>query len=184
MDENTFKLIAIDPGNNIGISIYTLKNITFEIVDIQTFTIILENRIPDYVFDKMFYKLQILNSVVMDLAAIHRPLAVGIELPFLNSRFPKAVMQLSQYVSVIEAAFYNVDPFIKFFKYPPKYIKAVGSGKGNADKNDMLKAVNNNNELNIHVNPNLLSEHEVDAILIGYTAILEIRQFPFCLYAL
>lgn len=180
---NTFKLLGIDPGNNVGVAIYTIDAKTLEIIAIETRLFILENHIDNLAIDKIPLKVLALNNIVNELLVKHDPLIVGFELAFLNMRFPKAVMQLAQYTSIIEYTFRLDNPFIKFFKYPPKYIKAsVGAG-GNADKNDMMKAIKKIPEITKYILPEYRSEHEIDALSIGYTALNEIRKYPHILYA-
>jgi len=181
--ENTFNILAIDPGNNLGVSIMTINALDFSIVNIYSRTIILDSLVPDIHSDKMLYKLNALSSIVSDLIYNYSPLAVGIETAFLNSRFPKAVMQLSQYTAIIEMSINSINSFIKIFKYAPRYIKSnVGAG-GNANKEDMLSNILTIGELMAHVDIKNMSEHEIDAIAIAYTTLKEIRNYPMIMYA-
>lgn len=180
----TFNIVSIDPGNNIGISIFTVSLPDYKIINIETKFVILENNISKTAHDKILDRLQILSNLVTELITIYNPVAFSVEAAFLNVRFPKAVMQLSQYVAIIEHTMIQLNPYIKIFKYPPKYIKARSTGSGNADKDGMLLGLNKVKELSSKVNLNLVSEHEVDAVAIAYTALLEIRAYPFILYAL
>ncbi len=184
--DNLINIIAIDPGNNIGVAIFTIDVRDFSIVSIETKLFILENIIGplDDDFNKLLYKLNIIQTIVTDLYTAYDPIALGVETSFLNTRFPKAVMQLSQYVAVIEHTMYVLNTRIKLFRYMPRYIKReIGAG-GSADKDDMMITVSALEEVTDLINPYVLSEHEVDAIAIAYTMLLEIRRYPFILYTL
>jgi len=173
---NNFYIIGIDPGNNTGISIFELSSIDMSILSISTYTVILNNMIVG--MDILLERNLALNKICSCLYDMYIPKAVAVEAAFLNSRFPKAVMQLSQYTSTIDQAFYNKDNFIKILRYPPKYIKKCIGGGGNADKDGMLRAVKNIPELLNNVNLDRLTEHEIDALAIGYVSITELRRSP------
>jgi len=190
MNENNFKIVSIDPGGVLGVCVmdiefpvgesdYVINSIETQVIALDDYVIKDENK------SIMTSRLQILNEKVSNIIQQHQPLAFAIETAFVNLRFPKAVMQLSQYFGMINYTVTTIDPYIKMFEYPPKYIKAIvaGKGKGNADKDAMMNAVSNYSEITKHVNPSLLTEHEVDAIAIGYVLLQEIRRYPFILYA-
>lgn len=184
--DNLINIIAIDPGNNIGVAIFTIDVTTLTIVNIETRLYVLENLIGnvDDNFNKLLYKLSVIQEIVTDLYIAYDPIALGVETSFLNTRFPKAVLQLSQYVAVIEHTMYVLNSRIKLFRYMPRYIKKIVEAGGGADKDDMCKAVSSHDELTEHINPFIISEHEVDAVAIAYTILLEIREFPYILYTL
>jgi Holliday junction resolvasome RuvABC endonuclease subunit len=184
--DNLINILTIDPGNNIGVSIITVDVRDFSIVNIETRLYVLENLIPvmDDNFNKLLYKLSVIQDIVTDLYVAYNPIALGVETSFLNTRFPKAVLQLSQYVAVIEHTMYTLNTRIKMFRYMPRYIKRILGAGGSADKDDMMVTMSAIDELTNHINPYILSEHEVDAIAIGYTVLMEIREFPYILYTL
>jgi hypothetical protein len=49
------------------------------------------------------------------------------------------------------------------------------AGTGNADKAQMLSSLKNNKELISFVNPDKLTEHEIDSVAIGYLAVIQLR---------
>lgn len=177
-------VVSIDPGNNIGLCIYSLDPLTLKIVNIETKLFVLNNIIDTEDEYKTLHRLQAISNVVKNIMYVYKPMCLAFETSFLNMRFPKAVIQLSQYVGTIELTAYECNPYIKMFRYMPKYIKKnIGAG-GNADKDDMTVAISVIKDITEHVNIKLLSEHEVDSLAIGYLAVEEIRKFPFLLYAL
>ena len=174
---STFYIIGIDPGNNTGVAIFELDSITLEIISITTSVVVLNNFIIDD-DNVMLYRCGFLKNVCTSIYNTYKPKVLSMEAAFMNQRFPKAVMQLSQYTSTVEQTFHACDNFIKIFKYPPKFIKKEIGGGGSADKNAMLIAVNNIPEISSLVDLNRTTEHEVDALAIGYITIAMIRQNP------
>ena len=184
--------MSIDPGSNIGISIYTISvdytdtNMVFNIESIETNVIVLENYIPEYNIanNKLLSKLHILKDVLENLLIEHDPSVVAVEEAFANMRFPLAVIQLSQYLGIILQTVSSFNPFLKVFKYAPKLIKKyVGSG-GNANKDDMLSTVSKISEIVKHVDITKLTEHEIDSLAIGYITLQHIRQHPLVMCAI
>lgn len=179
--EDYIKLIGIDPGNNTGISILYIDPVTFLIKNIETRTV----QLSRYSNDEYDYtRLYILQNVISDLYHQAQPNAVAMEVAFLNMRYPKAVIQLSQYVGVVETTFKLLDSTIIMYKYSPMYIKSIAGGSGKADKNDMRDAVSRNKELVRHLNLDTMTEHEIDATCIAYTALLDIRENQYVLLAI
>lgn len=183
---DTINIIGIDPGNNIGLAVYTVSIPDFKIVDIYTETFILDNNIVNYRNnnDTMINRMLLLQKYITSVAEFYKPTAVGLEMAFLNMRFPKAVIQLSQYLAIIETTFFNILPFIKIFKNPPKYIKKYIGATGKADKDDMMNIVASINDISSMTNIANKSEHEIDALAIGYILLQDIKSKPYLLYAL
>jgi len=171
-----FYVLGIDPGNNTGIAIFKLSTLDMSILSIDTLTVVLNNMITGD--DIQLERNICLSRVCSYLYSLYKPNLIGVEAAFLNSRFPKAVMQLSQYTSTIDQTFYNLNPFIKIMRFPPKYVKKYIGGGGNADKDRMLVAIKDIPELLSNIDLYRLTEHEVDALAIGYISILAIRDAP------
>lgn len=180
LKKETFNIIGIDPGNNMGVSIFTIDTETLSIVNICTEFYILEHYISMYTLDKVQSKLEYISIIIKNLIDKYRPVAIGIETAFMNSRFPKAVMYLSQYVGMIEYTCINYNSFIHIFKYMPKYIKAKIS-TGDATKVDMLTGISKIPEVYKCLPKIILTEHEVDATAICYVMLTEIRTYPLSL---
>lgn len=178
MEEN-FNIIGIDPGNNLGISVFTLDT-NLNIKNIITHFMCLEDYPSNLSYDKKLSRLLYLQQLPYRLVNLYNPIAVGIETAFMNSRFPQAVMALSQYVSTIELNFIRANSFIKFFKYPPKYIKKL-IDTGDANKKDMLSGIKKIKEIADVFDTIGKTEHEIDATAIAYVTLQEIRTFPLVL---
>lgn len=173
-----YNIVGIDPGKNLGIAVYTIDDRDFRIGDVQTFI---------YYLDKGVYsdritveKLNYLSDIVFDILDVFRPISVAFEAAFKH-RFANAVMQLSQYTGVIEREICNFDEYIKVFKYPPKVIKKTIGATGSADKDDMFKTVSKIPELKPFIRKDI-TEHEIDAMAIGYITHEHIKKFPECIF--
>ena len=181
-----FNIISIDPGNNLGISIYTIDDEDYKVVSVETIFIILNNYGSEEGdgYDKINSKLSYLKKFMTEIMNEYKPLALGLETSFLNMRFPKAVIQLSQYLAIIENVSREVYSGIKIFRYSPKAIKSKIEAGGDAKKDDMTTAVSKIEELKGKIKLDKLTEHEIDSLAIGYVMLKEIRQFPMVLCAL
>ena len=177
--DNYFNILGIDPGKNLGLSILSIDVNTYKILNSTTLTFKLDREEDD-----MLTRLTTLNNIITNIQAIYKPIACGYETPFMNSKFPKAVGQLSQYVSIIELTLRTNNPFIKIFSYAPKYVKAAffnNNGiSGNANKDDMLSNLLTIKELVAVTSPDMMTEHEVDATAIAYIVLQNIR-YDHCL---
>ncbi len=178
-------IIGIDPGNNTGVAIVTVNEITLEVVGITVHNVILDNEFNPYIHvDRMLLRCMVLDRVITTLINVYNPVAVCIETSFLNTRFPLAVLQLTQFTTIIQDRLRTLSPRCKVFRYMPKYIKKyIGSG-GDANKFSMAETIGSIPEITKYVNTSILTEHQVDAVAIAMVAIYEIREYPYLLYAL
>jgi len=174
---SNFNIIAIDPGNNLGVAILTISTMEYNITNVNTFTVVLDQYVRG-IGPSALERNTFLTRVCGELYKTYKPTMVVMEAAFMNPRFPLAVMQLSQYTSTISQTFYNMNPFTKIKSYPPKYIKKYAGGGGKANKLDMLTAVSSIPELSKHIILNRLTEHEIDAVAIGYVALVNLRLHP------
>lgn len=179
---NTFNILSIDPGNNIGLSILTIDINTLEILDIISITYVLSDYIDDESIFKLTDKCLMLNNILLSNLNYFNPLVVVYEEAFMNSRFPKSIIQLSQYINTINLTVKNFNSWIKIFSYPPKYIKKFIGAGGSAEKDDMKKALLQIPEIFTKINLNTLTEHSIDSIAIGYIVLKEIRQQQYLLW--
>lgn len=183
IEQQHYHMISIDPGSNLGVSIYTLNAIDHSIVNITTHTLPVNTYLDkDDNVNKLLNKSLLIQQHCLSLAKIYNPIFICVESAFANMRFPKAVIQLSQIINTIEMTFYTYNPMVKIFRYPPKYVKLCVGATGNADKDAMLLTVSEIKEISTHVDTSFISEHEIDSLAIGYTGILTVRTYPHLLY--
>ena len=178
MKNDYINIISIDPGTNMGISIITLEIPSLRIVSVNTCSIDLSLLTkPNELENNLLLRTQAIMRIVTGIMEDYKPRVLAMEAAFVNTRFPKSVMYLSQYIASISLAVTTADPFIKIFNYPPKKVKATVS-VGGANKDDMLTAVSKIDELNKHIVIETLTEHEIDSLAIGYAYIKELRENP------
>jgi len=175
---DTINILSIDPGTNMGITIFTVTVPNLEIVGIMTTVVDLSTMThPDPMVDNLLLRTQVIQDYIRGIMRTYQPRVLAMEAAFVNSRFPKSVMYLSQYIGAISLTVTEMDPFIKIFNYPPKLVKKIMGG-GKSNKDDMKDAVKKIPELTKFINPEYITEHEVDSMSIGYTYILEVRNNP------
>lgn len=171
-------IVGIDPGGNTGISIIGLHPMTLNIESIDTRVFVLDS----YGIDTdMIYRLQTIDKLMRWLIETYQPNMIGMESAFLNQRYPKAIITLSSYTTMLEYCINKYSIYTELIKYPPKYIKKVICS-GGANKQDMLTGVSSIKEITNKIDITKLSEHEIDATAIAYTVIQEIRNYPYVLY--
>lgn len=181
----SFNIIGIDPGKNTGISIINVNIDNLTINNIETLRIKLDRTEYEYnneFINNIFY----LKEHMINLLNTYNPVAIGYETAFLNSKFPNAIGQLSQYTCIIDMVSREYNPFIKIYRYAPMLAKSLFNKTvgGKADKSDMLTALKNNIELNSFVKLDNITEHEVDAVAMGYITLQKIRIDPMQLFTI
>lgn len=133
-----FTILGIDPGNNTGLAIIRIDENTLEIQDVKTLTLLLGNLIPT---DVNNYYLRRKLTLISYLDNINKDFGIdvaGLETAFVNTKFPKSAITLSDYISCIELKLYDISPRIKLYKFPPKSVKALVGATGDATKEDMF----------------------------------------------
>lgn len=176
-------ILGIDPGNNTGLGIIVIDD-TLQIKKIYTHTLFLSKVIET---DETHYYLRrklILRETLQNISQDFNILAVGLETAFVNPKFPKSAITLSDYISCIELTLYDINTMIKFFKFPPKSVKMLVGATGDATKDDMLNNLKSIKELKNHIDISHMTEHSIDALSIGYITLQEIRNDPYLLCAL
>jgi len=162
------KMISIDPGTRtIGICYWQLdKNL--DIINITSETLIIDDNIV------LEQRLNIIYNLFYKIFEIYKPFQVVHEDAFMNRFRPNAYGPIYTTIYLIRNAYINQYGYYGIFSYPPKSIKAV-INTGDANKNDMLMGVKKIEELKRFITDNM-SEHEIDAIAIGYTHLLNVRN--------
>jgi Holliday junction resolvasome RuvABC endonuclease subunit len=174
-----YKIIGIDPGGNTGISIMTIDD-EFNIKDIEPLTL----KLDDYTKStnsetRSVDRLIALDSVITDILESHDPIAVGMEIAFINKRFPLSGLSLSKYTAVLDVAIRKALPRTVVFRLAPKLIKSeVGAG-GKAIKDDMYENLLSISEVSRYILDNeQCDEHNIDATAICYVILKLLKQDP------
>ncbi|RLF08142.1 MAG: hypothetical protein DRJ64_01640 [Thermoprotei archaeon] len=164
------RIVSVDPGTiTCGVAVWDLDK-NFRIVALYSFTIYISNDLElNARMDNLYY---IFKDIFKDTEPFH----LAHESGFINRFRPQAYGPIYTTIYLIRQAFIEeVSPY-GIFAYPPKMVKAVVS-KGTADKNDMYEAVYKIRDV-VPFLTGKESEHEIDALAIGYVHILNIRNFP------
>lgn len=179
LEENrpTFRIMAFDPGTvTIGVAYYDIDATTLEIIDVDTALYDLSVAYVEHdLVEPLHARLaQLYNRVVKDMREFD-PKFVAIENGFANRHRPGAFGPISKSINVLELAVTHSGIRGVTFKFAPKYIKKITSGHGAAFKNDMFIGVKGIPEIAEKVDVTFISEHEVDALAIGYTMLGHLR---------
>lgn len=167
-------IIGIDPGTNTGVSVLTIDN-DFNVLGLHTYCL----QLPLTTFEqsRLYSKLDYLYYSMFNIMLLHRPFAIGVELPFQH-RFANAVIQLSQYLATIELAVMNTNPYVVNYRYAPKMVKRLIGATGNGDKLAIFKALSKKDEIKDLFNSRQRTEHEADATAIAYITLEDLKKYP------
>lgn len=121
-------------------------------------------------------KLMRLHQAVLDLLHHYNPSNAGSEAPFFNRLMPMAYGALCEVVNTIYSSVINYNPNIQFAVFPPLTVKKVVGAKAISNdtekgKFEVKKAIMANPEIMAALVNDIetLSEHELDAIAVGFT---------------
>lgn len=176
-------IIGIDPGlNNLGLCCM-VTDYFLNIVSIDPFTLHPEDPLKN--FDSIQYshaerysKLLSLEQQLFRQFCLKNPSVVAVEVPFFNETTPSALGSLTEVVDRVRISLINYNADIPLVTFRPKYIKRRLTGKGDADKNDMLNATLSIPELvnTTLVDFRLCDNNAIDAVGVAYTQLLHLRE--------
>jgi len=171
------KLLGVDPGSTtIGVAIFDIDDYKLTINNITTLTLNyskpLKPIFSNHITDKMFRLEQDIKTIVKE----ENIFWLAIEAGYISRAQPSAFGPLSKSMITIHRAFIEASNSYNITEYSPSIMKSVLQTKSN-HKDDMLKAVKKIKELKPFINDNQ-TEHEIDAIAIGYTKLLDGRKYP------
>jgi Holliday junction resolvasome RuvABC endonuclease subunit len=93
----------------------------------------------------------------------------------MNLRRPQAYGALTEVVSMIRSTVIDHDWFVPFSLVDPPTVKMAVGAKGNADKDGVMAAMKLIPEITALIDCSTLDEHSVDAIAVGYCALVRLR---------
>jgi len=162
--------MSIDPGTvTCGVAVWKIDD-DYKIKDLYSFTIVIDSKID------MEERLDILRSKLKDYFNELKPYHLAHESAFINRLRPQAYGPIYASIYLLRTEFKKYKNIQSVYAYPPKSVKAKIID-GRADKFDMLEAISNISELSVWLS-NEETEHEIDAIAIGYIHLLNIRDMP------
>jgi crossover junction endodeoxyribonuclease RuvC len=134
MEEQTTRILGIDPGTNVlGFAIIDATKRAIQVVDmgIVTFT---------HVSDEHTVKLRYIFEQIQDLIQQHHPTQMAIEAPFFGKNV-QSMLKLGRAQGVAIAA--GMVNKLVITEYMPKKIKSAVTGNGNASKEQVAGMLEN-----------------------------------------
>lgn len=182
------RIIGIDPGSTtLGVSIIEYDVRTLKILRTCAYTLNASkmrlNELDIENHSDRYARIYELGDALYDLFVAAAPNFIISESPFLSRRMPTTFAVLTEVVFAIRYAVRKYDPTIKLdLVDPPSAKMAVGaSGKAKKDQvHAALKKIEAEicfDEANSAFAFNLLDEHSVDAIAIGYYKWKKLLEF-------
>lgn len=173
----TFSLMAVDPGvNNLGIAMFEIETRTGRILEIQIQSIVTDKLFSYYGMDRDFVsdrdiKLWKIGDCIERLCEIYQPSAFVNESPFYNRLMPAAYGSLNEVVYACRKAVRCYSPFVYIDSISPQGVKKGVQAAGIKGKDVIKERVFNIKELMdaLDYDPLDLSEHDIDAMAVGYT---------------
>ena len=174
---NSIKIMGIDPSTNFrGISIYTINVDSFEILDIYTETIDLSSlRIPE-ALDKHTYKNVYVYNLFKKLFTNYHISMLGIESAFIHLKKISSFLPLTRVIQTIELAYYSIYKELKVVKFAPLYVKRMMSKNFYYDKKGTQDSIKSIESIYKFINTKDISEHEYDAVAIGYVLYNKLKK--------
>jgi Holliday junction resolvasome RuvABC endonuclease subunit len=178
------RILGIDPStNHVGICVMDINSVGFKIFNIETTTIELGNVETVNMFNpNQYYRLNILTNILTELIQFYKPNIVAYENPFIDRFRMSSAIPLGQSIECIEKATFDYNPNMVIARYSPHSVKKAVGTKKNKTKQPVLDAMNLVNEITKCLNPNIITEHEVDATAIAYATLHDIRKNPMIIY--
>ena len=168
------EILGVDPGNNTGICVLTIDSYTFKIIKVDSWLLeldVLTNSKNDIV------RLRFLSNVIKRILKRFDIKIMGVELAFMNIRFPKAGIKLAQYVTTIIQAIDQYNDRMPIYTLAPKLVKTSFTKNGTAEKDDMLEEIKKR-DLDGILNIDSMSEHEIDAFAVASTVLEYYKKNP------
>lgn len=190
---DTYRILAIDPGlTNLGVAAFLVNSRTEQILKIETQTIVSEKLPNTHGLDELDHGSRLLRLYSLEAALFQcmetaQPGMIVCESPFFDPRKPAAFSALVEVMYTIHNAMLAYDRSLQLTKIAPQAVKkslgVAGIRIPGVKGKDIVKdALLKHPELTPFLPINLegMTEHEIDAVCVGYTAILERRSFlPF-----
>lgn len=173
--EETFKVLAIDPGSsNLGYSIleYNFENNTITVEKVETINV----KTTDFKYKHLLdyhnernVRMMMLKDVLEEIVVNTNPHAVIAESNYMG-RFANGFAALVECVSMIRNVIYEYNPFLPLFMVDPTTVKINAGLKKvrGTTKEDVKVALVKGGKLNWNgFDPETLDEHSIDSLAIG-----------------
>lgn len=180
------RMVSIDPGtNNVGLAVCEFNADMTQMFVVDAMTIDLQRLLLRYekpradVWGDRHAKLHILTGAITRYLDAWRPVVVCSESPYMG-RFPQAYAALVEAMTSLSMGLRAYDPSIRLATWEPSAVKlAMGVNGRSGDKELMRRAITLRPDIVMCVPLELLDEHAVDAVCVGYTQFCnQIRGVP------
>lgn len=170
------RMVSIDPGTStIGVAVHEFDDRLLKMIVVDAATIDAGFLAHRYYEDRVrthgdkHARLYALRIAILRYLNAWSPATVCCEAPYMG-RFPQAYGALVESISAIRYGIELYDPAMRLYLFDPATVKvAVGVSGKSGDKNAIRGAIRRQADLELRVNVDLLDEHAVDAIAVGYT---------------
>lgn len=178
-------IIGIDPGTtHLGFSVINVDISNLQINSSVAYTLNGAKLSDDnswlaQTYGDRFNRINALENSLSEIFEQFRPTIICAESPFFGLRHPNAFQALTEVICAIRNAVYKHDIWMTLKLVPPSSVKQAIFAKGNATKTTMKDCLTNlMPELNYNGNIpfNLLDEHSVDALAVGYYAYNKVKN--------
>lgn len=181
-----FKIIGIDPGSDtLGLSVLEVDIVTLNLISIQAQTIVGRRMFDDKGWSAQLHgdRITRIKAHQENLTVLFRqidPLCICAESPFINIRRPSAYGALVEVITMIRNAVMDYDPWKHLYLTDPPTVKKAVGAPGNADKTvvkaHVIKLLGSYYTPIDGVTIDQLDEHSIDAIAVGYSRLLGMRN--------
>jgi Holliday junction resolvasome RuvABC endonuclease subunit len=171
----SFNFLGVDPGSmECGVSIYNIRD--YKIASVEALTLVtdkvcLRPSLSDEYHSDRQLRLEKLCLAFRQILETHMPVLVACESPFFNPSRPGAFGSLTEVMTLLRMTTIGFSPVVRFVVFAPQEVKQTFKRSGQKGKIVMKEALAENQDLmsKLIVPFELLDEHSVDAIAVGYT---------------
>lgn len=183
--DSCINIIGIDPGTtHLGFSVLEVDLITLQITSSIAYTLngsklSNEDSWLAQTYGDRFNRIRTLERSLLSIFYQYTPTIICAESPFFGLRHPNAFQALTEVICAIRNAVYHYDVWMNLKLVPPSSVKQAVFAKGNATKTTMKDCLTNlMPELNYNGNTpfNLLDEHSIDSLAVGYYAYTQMKN--------
>jgi Holliday junction resolvasome RuvABC endonuclease subunit len=176
-------IVSLDPGSEtLGVADFLINVETLEILGCSARTfkaskLSLSNTLVEN-HSALFARTKAHYDNLLSFLRHREPFAVVSEAPFFSKKFPQAFAPLVLILNAIRSAVQDYHSQVQLTSIDPPTVKKAVGAPGNAGKPEMRTAVLRLKDLNYNgaLPIDILDEHAIDAIAVGYCKILQLRQ--------
>lgn len=182
----SFNWLGIDPGlQTCGVSSFIVENrilTRIEAFSIKNNQIRLNSQYPEEIHSERVIRINLLCQTYRQILEYYKPITVCCEGPFYNPRTPSAFGSLTETVTAIRLETHYHNPTTPFIVFSPQEVKQSFRRSGQKGKFEMLYGLlEQTNIISKLVTPiELLDDHAIDAIAVGYTLLKRQENQQLC----